>query len=285
MTKGNTMSEIPKTCGECVPHYASVGGDFEECCHPEKEFMVGNVNGNAAPPTDCPLRREKLTHAGKPNHKSRLVYRFLMLPFRHQLAVANNIDVLTDADRTLDDMALFRVLFKRAYEKGLLAKLWAETEKLHDDPATFNPFEKTDEQPKPLDVVGICDEARREVFKQTYPNLCEQSDTVPVTALDACDDDCECAKSMNGFPVECEAQPDLLPVPPKAERDGVWVSREKYDRMRALCEAAVAWAEAEHAVASDQKPVQFLRYHEGMLRIAAHGERQRRIDAETKGGE
>lgn len=75
------------------------------------------------------------------NYERRLAYRFLTLPFRHQITVAKNLDVLTDADRTLGDEALFRVLFKRAGQKDLLGKLWAETEKLHDDPADFNPFE------------------------------------------------------------------------------------------------------------------------------------------------
>lgn len=75
------------------------------------------------------------------NHERRLAYRFLTLPFRHQITVAKNLDVLTDADRTLGDEALFQVLFKRAGEKGLLGKLWAETEKVHEDPADFNPFE------------------------------------------------------------------------------------------------------------------------------------------------
>ncbi|NMO16799.1 hypothetical protein HPC49_09140 [Pyxidicoccus fallax] len=76
-----------------------------------------------------------------PNNERRLTYRFLTLPFRHQITVAKNLDVLTDADRGLSDEALFRVLFKRAAEKGILGKLWAETEKLHDDPADCNPFE------------------------------------------------------------------------------------------------------------------------------------------------
>lgn len=75
------------------------------------------------------------------NYERRLTYRFLMLPFRRQITVAKNLDVLTDADRVLSDEALFRVLFKRAAEKGLLGKLWTETEKLHDDPAHFNPFQ------------------------------------------------------------------------------------------------------------------------------------------------
>jgi predicted phosphodiesterase len=78
-----------------------------------------------------------------PNYERRLAYRFLTLPFRHQITVAKNLDVLTDADRALSDEALFRVLFKRAAENGLLGKLWAETEKLHDDPADFNPFESS----------------------------------------------------------------------------------------------------------------------------------------------
>lgn len=76
-----------------------------------------------------------------PNHERRLTYRFLTLPFRHQIAVAKNLDVLTDSDRALSDEALFRVLFKRAAELGLIGKLWSETEKLHDNPEDFNPFE------------------------------------------------------------------------------------------------------------------------------------------------
>lgn len=71
----------------------------------------------------------------------RLVRRFLELPFRHQITIAKNLDVLTDADRALSDEALFRVLFKRAAEKSLLGKLWDETEKRHADPAPLNPFE------------------------------------------------------------------------------------------------------------------------------------------------
>jgi predicted MPP superfamily phosphohydrolase len=76
-----------------------------------------------------------------PNHERRLTYRFLTLPFRHQIAIAQSLNVLTDDDHALSDEALFRELFKRAVAAGLLAKLWAETERRHADPATFNPFE------------------------------------------------------------------------------------------------------------------------------------------------
>ena len=76
-----------------------------------------------------------------PNHERRLTFRFLTLPFRHQIAIANCLNVLTDEDRALSDEPLFRVLFKRAAANGLLANLWEETEKHHADPAPFNPFE------------------------------------------------------------------------------------------------------------------------------------------------
>jgi predicted phosphodiesterase len=78
-----------------------------------------------------------------PNEERRLTYRFLTLPFRHQIAIAYSLNVLTDEDRALSDEALFRELFERAAAKGLLAKLWDETEKRHADPAPFNPFEAT----------------------------------------------------------------------------------------------------------------------------------------------
>jgi hypothetical protein len=78
-----------------------------------------------------------------PNPERRLTFRFLTLPFRHQIAVANSLNVLNDEDRALSDEALFRELFKRATAKDLLGKLWAETEKRHTDPASFNPFENS----------------------------------------------------------------------------------------------------------------------------------------------
>lgn len=97
--------------------------------------------GSAPSSTVVTTVTEKDDPMPPPNYERRLTYRFLTLPFRHQIAVAQNLDVLTDKDRVLSDAALFRVLFKRAAEKDLLGKLWTETEKLHEDPADFNPFE------------------------------------------------------------------------------------------------------------------------------------------------
>jgi len=105
------------------------------------EARSADVTGSAPSPVVATTATEKDDAMPPPNYERRLTYRFLTLPFRHQITVAKNLDVLTDADRALSDAALFRVLFKRAAEKDLLGKLWAETEKLHDDPADFNPFE------------------------------------------------------------------------------------------------------------------------------------------------
>lgn len=71
----------------------------------------------------------------------RLTFRFLTLPFRHQVAVANSLNLLTDDDREMANDALLRVLFARAVQQGLLRELWAETEKRHDGPDGMNPFD------------------------------------------------------------------------------------------------------------------------------------------------
>ncbi len=71
---------------------------------------------------------------------NRLTYRFLTLPFRHQVAVANSLNLLTDKDQALSDDPLFHLIFKRATAAGLLDKLWDEIEKRHVYPAAFNPF-------------------------------------------------------------------------------------------------------------------------------------------------
>ncbi len=105
------------------------------------EARCAEVAASALSPVVANTATEKDNAMPPPNYERRLTYRFLTLPFRHQITVAKNLDVLTDADRALSDEALFRVLFRRAAEKGLLAKLWTETENLHDDPADSNPFE------------------------------------------------------------------------------------------------------------------------------------------------
>jgi predicted phosphodiesterase len=78
-----------------------------------------------------------------PDYMRRLWFRFVTLPFRKQFDIAKSLDLLTDDDGALSDEALFREVFKRVKKKDLLARLWQETENHHEDPANFNPFEKS----------------------------------------------------------------------------------------------------------------------------------------------
>lgn len=73
------------------------------------------------------------------SREQQLVRRFLALPFRHQLAVSRSMGVFTGADCALfnafeagSDQALFKELFKRSAERGLLDRLFEEVKKLHD---------------------------------------------------------------------------------------------------------------------------------------------------------
>jgi len=130
-------------------HREFLWSGFPEATKAEPSSVVSHeargaeVTAAAPSPVVATTATERDDAMPPPNYERRLAYRFLTLPFRHQITVAKNLDVLTDADRALSDEALFRVLFKRAAEKGLLGKLWAETERLHDDPADFNPFENS----------------------------------------------------------------------------------------------------------------------------------------------
>lgn len=120
---------------------------FPEPTKTERHSGVPHEAGGAAGPASAPSSvvatpvTEKDDAMPPPNYERRLTYRFLTLPFRHQIAIANSLNLLTDEDQALSDEPLFRELFKRATAGGLLAKLWDETEKHHADPAPSNPFE------------------------------------------------------------------------------------------------------------------------------------------------
>ena len=64
-----------------------------------------------------------------PNH-ALLIRRFLLLPFRHQIAVAKS---LTGFEAEIDD-ELPEHLFRHAKENGLFKELWYEIEKRHTNP-------------------------------------------------------------------------------------------------------------------------------------------------------
>jgi hypothetical protein len=128
-------------------HREFLWSDFPAATKAELDSVVSheasgaNVSASVPSTVVATTATERNESMPPSNYERLLTYRFLTLPFRHQITVAKNLDVLTDADRALSDEALFRVLFIRAVGKGLLGKLWAETEKLHDDPADFNPFQ------------------------------------------------------------------------------------------------------------------------------------------------
>lgn len=105
------------------------------------EVRGADVAASVPSPVVATTVTEKDDPMPPPNHERRLTYRFLRLPFRHQIAIANSLNLLTDEDQVLSDEPLFRELFKRATAGGHLAKLWDETEKRHADPAPFNPFD------------------------------------------------------------------------------------------------------------------------------------------------
>ncbi len=71
------------------------------------------------------------------NPEHRLTYRFLTLPFRHQIEVAKELGVITDS---LTSAELHLVLFSRAASDGQLSRLWDETEKRHKNPSSDRPF-------------------------------------------------------------------------------------------------------------------------------------------------
>lgn len=246
--KGRKMT-IPKNCGECPhrPKSISIHQRPWRCpLSPSKYGRGIRVDDNDTPPADCPLRRET---DEQPNYERQLAGRFLTLPWRHQAAVAASMGVLTDAEwRLPDDQTFFLTLFKRAYEKGLLAKLWDETEKLHDDPATFNPFQK---QPEPLDV-------RPAVFSPHYGDCefseGEQPDTVPravrnhgvhMSHCNQGENEGECKYGEDDI---CPALKDEALCDAARLNERVTITRAEYDRMRALCDAAEKYFQASQEV-------------------------------------
>ncbi len=63
----------------------------------------------------------------------RLAYHFLDLPQHIQMEIAQALGLLQDDDKGLRDDKLFRSLFRRATERGKLADLWSEVEKIHPE--------------------------------------------------------------------------------------------------------------------------------------------------------
>lgn len=70
----------------------------------------------------------------------RLTYRFLTLPFRKRMAVSLGLELIEDGDGGLQDADLFRRVFRRAREKGLLEGLWQKVAAAHGLSDEENPY-------------------------------------------------------------------------------------------------------------------------------------------------
>ena len=63
------------------------------------------------------------------------------MAFRHKMAIAAMLGLLTDEDKPLSEPELFVTFFRRAAEGRKLAQLWHETERCHEASGQPNPFE------------------------------------------------------------------------------------------------------------------------------------------------
>ena len=74
------------------------------------------------------------------NPARRLTYRFLSLPYRKRLEIAQGLGLLREEDKGLRDSELFKRFFARAKEKEILEQLWDEVERRHGEKLEKNPF-------------------------------------------------------------------------------------------------------------------------------------------------
>lgn len=67
----------------------------------------------------------------------KFVYRFLSLPHHVRVGIAQMLGLLTYDDEGLQDQELFKLMFRRAQDRGLLGPLWDAVslhwEDLHGD--------------------------------------------------------------------------------------------------------------------------------------------------------
>lgn len=69
-----------------------------------------------------------------------LTYRFLRLSFLKRMQIAQNLNLLLDEDKGVQDNELFQRLFNRAKQNTSLEKLWVEVERAHGNNVDQNPY-------------------------------------------------------------------------------------------------------------------------------------------------
>lgn len=70
----------------------------------------------------------------------KLAYRFLALSFRKRMAISVDLGLVENGDEALLGAELFRKVFRRAREMGLLKELWQEVAVAHGVPGEKNPY-------------------------------------------------------------------------------------------------------------------------------------------------
>jgi len=77
------------------------------------------------------------------DHTRRLIYRFLLLPYRKKVDIALRLDLLLDEDEGTDETELYRKLILRARTADKLADLWDHVEAEYKDAGSGdNPFKR-----------------------------------------------------------------------------------------------------------------------------------------------
>jgi predicted phosphodiesterase len=71
----------------------------------------------------------------------RLIYTFYSLPFHLRIALAQELELITDEDRNLSEEVLFPRLFRRAADRGMLKDLWRLVQEQRGELTTDNPFD------------------------------------------------------------------------------------------------------------------------------------------------
>lgn len=115
--------------------YQADGRDFKQCRIPLNNWEQSPDTGAAV--TEDQYRIEPITAKedidtegeGAMNSARTLAYRFLSLPYHIRIKLAVELELLRDEDKRLQDMELFKQIFRRAKEEDKLAKLWELVEK------------------------------------------------------------------------------------------------------------------------------------------------------------
>ena len=74
------------------------------------------------------------------NPARKLTYRFMSLPYQVRIDVAQKLGLIENEDSDLKDAQRYEAYFRRAKERGILARLWEAVEQAHGAGTADNPF-------------------------------------------------------------------------------------------------------------------------------------------------